>query len=345
MKRLRYIAYLQIIDIMLVVAGHSFHEYPDGMHGATFLPNLMAFSFRMPLFIFISGFLMAYTTVLRTDRVTSPRKFIYSKVKRLLVPFFTLSLVIYLPRVLLSGLADDEIELSVGSFLATFFYADRMVHPFLWFIQASFFLLVSSFLFLTLAGRLKVPEPVTYTLLTAIFITPLVVDLGLGHFWSMHDVGRLGIYFVLGILYCRYGEAIDSRVAWTSPLTCVALYGLWAALYFAVGGTALEPLCALAGIAGSISLAKIIDRRGSRLLDALDGTNYIIFLLSWFFNVGCQQVLHHFTDFPWWVYSAMSLFFGIFMPWAIYRLLQRNISSRWARSIAFLLGQNIKPKG
>ena len=57
-KYFLFIAYLQIIGIVLVVLGHSFHEYPDGHHGDTMLMYKMLHSFRMPLFIFVSGFLL-----------------------------------------------------------------------------------------------------------------------------------------------------------------------------------------------------------------------------------------------------------------------------------------------
>lgn len=61
-KFFKFAAYLQIIGIILVVLGHSFHEYPDGAHGGKFILNAMLHSFRMPLFMFVSGFLMEFTT-------------------------------------------------------------------------------------------------------------------------------------------------------------------------------------------------------------------------------------------------------------------------------------------
>lgn len=62
---LKFIAYLQVLGIILVVLGHSFHEYPDGAGGKTLLLYRMLHSFRMPLFMFVSGFLMVYTTRIR----------------------------------------------------------------------------------------------------------------------------------------------------------------------------------------------------------------------------------------------------------------------------------------
>ncbi|MDE6134813.1 MAG: acyltransferase family protein, partial [Muribaculaceae bacterium] len=61
---LKFVAYLQIIGIILVVLGHSCHMYPDGNHGHSTLLYRMLFSFRMPLFMFTSGFLLILTTSL-----------------------------------------------------------------------------------------------------------------------------------------------------------------------------------------------------------------------------------------------------------------------------------------
>lgn len=56
---------MQIVGIMFVVLGHSFHEYPDGCHVASILVHRMIFSFHMPMFMFVSGFLLVLTTFLR----------------------------------------------------------------------------------------------------------------------------------------------------------------------------------------------------------------------------------------------------------------------------------------
>ncbi|MDE6027944.1 MAG: hypothetical protein K2G23_07730 [Muribaculaceae bacterium] len=93
-----------------------------------------------------------------------------------------------------------------------------------------------------------------------------------------------------------------------------------------------------------ISLAKILEARHITFLDHLKGANYIIFLLSWYFNVAAQQVLHHYTDLPWWVYSLLSLTFGIYVPWLFYKWMCFHPDNRFSRAMALLLGQSIKRK-
>lgn len=59
-QQLKFISYMQVIGIILVVLGHSMHEYPE-RHGYGTLLYQLIYSFHMPLFMFVSGFLMIYS--------------------------------------------------------------------------------------------------------------------------------------------------------------------------------------------------------------------------------------------------------------------------------------------
>lgn len=59
-KSLKFISFLQTLAIILVVTGHSLHEYPEN-NGFSTLAYHLIYSFHMPLFIFISGYLFRYT--------------------------------------------------------------------------------------------------------------------------------------------------------------------------------------------------------------------------------------------------------------------------------------------
>lgn len=109
-------------------------------------------------------------------------------------------------------------------------------------------------------------------------------------------------------------------------------------------GTPADILCSVAGIAACISVAKILEERQWRFLDHLLGATSLIFLLSWYFNIASQQVLSHFVKLPWWVYSALSLVSGIYIPRLAYRYLERHRDSRWVKVTALLLGQSFRKK-
>lgn len=340
---LKYIAYLQIIGIIFVVIGHSFHEYPDGALGETHLLHRMIYSFHMPLFLFVSGFLMVYTTQIRKGHHKSIGAFVTGKMKRLLLPFFFLSSLVFIPRALMSGIADNPIDLSVKSFIDSFLYFDSLVIPFFWFLQTSFILLCVCYAFITLSQKAGIDDFYSYLTIFLLFLglsifgEPLKTD-----FLSLFKTIDFGMYFAAGAFYCRYAERIEKKMRWDSPILFIVLAAIWTGLFFLTEGTHWIAVCSFFGIAMCYSAARILEAKQITVLDHLAGTTYAIFLLSWFFNIGSQQVLSHFVTWPWWGYTIISILTGIYCPWLIYKYLESHQSSPFWRTTAFLLGQNFK---
>ncbi len=338
-KFLKFIAYLQVIGIVLVVFGHSFHEFPDGSNGKSILMYRMMYSFRMPLFMFVSGFLMVFTTISKTaaERLSGPA-FILEKAKRLLLPFFVLSLLTFVPRCMMSSMADDPVELSFASLAQSLFFSGSLVIPYFWFLQASFILLSISYIIIG-GGNYR---GLTLCLSVA-FLLLYIFPLDVHGFFALEEVCRLGVYFVLGTVYASFDDAVDRYVPWTSPVAACVFACLWTVSFFMFENTGLIIVCSFMGIMMCISLSKLLEARRLRFLDHLIGANYMIFLLSWYCNVAAQQVLHHYIpSWPWWVFSIMSFFGGIYIPWLCYRYIQGHWDSRWIRLASFLLGQKIR---
>lgn len=341
---IKYIAYLQVIGIILVVLGHSFHEYPDGNFGRSMLFYRMLFSFRMPVFLFVSGFLMVFTTRLRTPEARpSIGQFTYTKIKRLLLPFAFLTIVTFIPRTLLSDFADDGgAQLSILEIVRALVFTNRLVIPYFWFLHVSFILLVFNYAVITLGEKAGIKEIVIYGALIALFAALPYMNIIVRCYFSINEVIRLGVYFAIGAAFGRYHATLDRLIPWTSPLFLAGAATAWAALFSAAEGTPYIMLCSLCGIAMCISVAKLLERYHITVLDHLIGANYIIFLLSWYFNVAAQQGLHHFIALPWWCHSILSLTTGVYGPWLIYRFLQSHSDRRAVRFIAICLGQSLK---
>lgn len=342
----KFVAYMQVICIVLVVLGHSFHEYPDGANGKDMLMYRMMHSFRMATFVFVSGFLMAYTVIL-TNRLPVPSRFVFSKMRRLLLPYLVLTLVTFVPRALMNGAADDEIELSMyGLYRSVFFGAD-MVIPFFWFVQASFILLVFSYVFIFFSIRLKINKVVYLSILMLLFIGLPSLEILHTDFFSINMVQELGLFFVIGIIYAYYMPSVNKVVHWDSICLFIMLAMIWSVLFFLAENYWINILCSFFGVAMIISFAQILESRQIKILDHLIGANYMIFLLSWYCNVLFQQCLHHFVLLPWYVYSVLSLISGIYVPYLAYIYMQKRQEKKWSRRIAYLLGQNLqkrKPK-
>lgn len=340
---IKFIAYLQVIGIILVVFGHSFHEYPDSSNGTSLLIYRLCYSFRMPLFMFVSGFLMMYTEFMR-DKVPSASRFTLVKVKRLLIPYFTLTLLTYFPRASLSGLADESVELSVSGLLQSLYVTEMLPIPYFWFLQASFLLLVSTYTVLTICRHLRLPDSIAVAVLIAIAICIECMDLNGREIFGYKQAIHYSIFFISGIIYCRYRPQIERWV----PLDSFAAFGitfiLWLATFLLWEGTPYVMFASFCGIAMCIAGSKLLVRHHITVIDHLIGANYMIFLLSWYLNVATQQVLSHYVTLPWQLHTLMSLTFGIYVPWLAYIYLRDHQDSKFIRWISFLLGQSFRRK-
>ncbi len=120
-KHIKWISYVKIIGIILVVLGHSFHEYPDGVNGVTFWLYRFIYSFHMPLFVFISGMVLSYSCE-RKNCEEKYYKFCYYKFQQLIISFIVLGIIVFPFRAIMSFCADNNISLkSVAFFLIHYF--------------------------------------------------------------------------------------------------------------------------------------------------------------------------------------------------------------------------------
>lgn len=339
---IKFISYLQIIGIILVVLGHSFHEYPEG-HGYNTLIYRMIYSFHMPLFMFVSGFLLVYTTKIREySNKATVKDFIISKMKRLLLPFAVLSIVTFIPRAYLSDMADNVMEINLHSFFQGLFYSNSLIIPFYWFIQACFILLVLTYAAITIGEKSQFKESSIYFSIILLFIILPLIPIEYSEVFSIDKAINYGIYFAIGAAYSRYATTIDRYIPWTSAIFMAFSIAFWVITFFLTENAEWFRLCSFIGIVMCISIAKIIERYNIIILDHLTGVYYMIFLLSWYCNIVSQQVLHHFVELPWWCYTVLSLISGIYVPWLVYRYLENHYDKKWVRVTATILGHKFK---
>lgn len=340
-KYLNFIAYLQIIGIILVVFGHSFHEFPDGHNGTSLFIYRFFYSFRMPVFLFVSGFLLSYTTEFSQTKQT-PSSFIINKLKRLLLPMIVLTAITFIPRTYLSFAADDKIQLSFLNFLRSFIDQNFMPIPYFWFIHVTFILLTICFFVKNFLKKLGINPLYTYISLFIILLSYALSPLPATNILSIHELKRLGFFLIMGSIYGLTFNKIDNYISWTSPMFFLILFSLCLLTFIYFEGSLLIYISSFIGILMSISLAKIIEKNNWKFLNHLKGANFIIFLLSWYGNVLFQQILAHFINFPWWIHTLLSLIAGVYIPWVAYKYLESHQDSKWIRFTSFLLGQKFK---
>lgn len=132
MNRILYIDFAKAIAIVLVVIGHYIPINHPIWYGEM---REVIYGFHMPLFMFASGFV--YSATVRKEPYTA---FIVRKIKRLMVPYFVVSVIIITIKLLTQGNAYVENPVTAMSYVRIFYLPEAGY--FTWFIWALWWMFV-----------------------------------------------------------------------------------------------------------------------------------------------------------------------------------------------------------
>ena len=327
------IYFMQTFGILLVVLGHSFYQTKDGNVVVEWI-----YSFHMPLFMFVSGYLLDYTSRLKGIALGSMRLwgrggFLTRKERRLLVPYVAISSAVFIPKAFFPALAARPVSLAPGDYLSMLIYPyDNVIGSF-WFMPTIFIIFVAAaYAARVLPGR-SLPL-LAYASLAADALfglcrtSPLNV-LGAAYYMA---------YVAMGFWFSRSGleKALSPKAA---AAVAVATAGLSVAFVAAPQPRAwLEVAAAANGILMSLALGKLYVAARLRFLNHLYGATFTIYLLSWFPQVASQQLLLSVANVPWPVTTALAFATGVYAPLAAYHWLLAHKHGRLGRLLALATG-------
>lgn len=275
---------LSIWGILLVVLGHSGFEEEIIQQHLHYLHSWI-YSFHMPLFFLVSGFLYSLTN---TDFLEiKPLSFLKKKAVRLLIPYLILGVVLFCIKFAFSNLSHASRVFSVTSFFAMFINTGYpgSTMGYLWYV----FTLFMIFVVVSLFGIFKINLKNSIICISLIFV-----------FWSAYyllpNTGWMNIsmvcryipYFLAGILFERHKNVIDKALQGGASIVILLIATLLTLLltfnslscpkYF------IEPLRAIVGIIMSVELCAVLLKSNwvnNKILPYSKYT-YSIYLLSWF---------------------------------------------------------------
>lgn len=180
MNRIITLDIAKAICIILVVIGHYM---PDNSPMWYVVLNRVIYSFHMPLFMFASGYIY-----IATKKEMTYITFIKKKVKRLLIPYLTTSIIVIGIKLLTQSHMSVDNPVELFSFVRIFYYPEAGY--FLWFIWALWWMFVIVPLFKTKNKRI---------ILFGISIVLHFVPLGLPKVFCINSFGSMLMYFMLGV--------------------------------------------------------------------------------------------------------------------------------------------------
>lgn len=205
-KNNHLMALLSIWGIMLVVLGHS------GYTGTTIsedFPKLHAwiYSFHMPLFFFISGYLFSLTNpqFLTIDK----KRLIRKKLTRLLIPYGVLGTVLYGIKFAFSSLSSVERVFSIKGFFKMFISpsCEGSTMGYLWYLLTLFMCFMAMAIFCLLRIDLKK---------TSFCIIAIICAWALNYFYPKIGWFQCSSmlwylpFFISGILYKTFEKRVNN---------------------------------------------------------------------------------------------------------------------------------------
>lgn len=273
-NKIEWLAVLQGWSMLLVVLGHNVLTIPnDPNFPITSAIIGLVYSFHMPLFMFISGYLY-YFTKLRKDKPYVET--IKEKLVRLGIPFMVFTVVTLFAKIALSSMMLHPAELSLGYFVDTFvlYKINPLVE--MWFVITLFVLMLLYPIYKwSLANKQRMFLVFAVSLLVYYF-APRTITL-----FQLNNVADMFFFFYCGILFSKF-ELPKMFDNWYSLIITFTLFVVL--IHFHLDLFFIKVM----GILFSLSLCVCCSRFFPNLFSSFRNYTYQIFLLGVFFQVAVR---------------------------------------------------------
>lgn len=313
-EKINWLLILKAWAMFLVIVGHSL-MYPPGDPGNPNWINHLYFaakSFRMPLFVFSSGFLFYYS---RLKRSIPYGTMLLDKLKRLGIPFVVLTLFAMVLKTIFSGYMARPSEISIGEFVNAVLYPyDGPMREF-WFIILSMwlFILFPLFKYLLANNKRTIFGCIFFMVLSAIVPKSLFGDL-----LCLGTTLRYIIWFYLGMVCCKY--EIFNKKRNNYLLFCILLT-LYMCLYIFCSKS-LSVLISFVGILMSIEFAFILDKNCPKIFSSFRNYTYQIYLIGIFIQIFVKIGYKH-SLYPYMPSFVLCIIVGLYLPVIISKIVEK----------------------
>lgn len=325
-NRIRHIADLSSFGILLVVFGHSFATLDAAGSRAVsafcFLHSLV-YSFHMPLFFFISGYLFMHTNP--PGKTLSYTAFVRRKIVRLLLPYVAISTAAFPVKVALSKYAWRGAHLGPADYLKSLVFPLDNTIFFFWFLPTIFIIFLAAPLMRkVLDSRAQLPAAAAATITFAAL--NILVPVKSVPLLNLSGVAHHLVFFWLGCVMYRFGRKYNGPPA----LALAAVLFAATTALSAFGADYVEAfLAAVCGILGSFYLISFTAARSGGaaplVFRPIDGYSYQIYLLSWFFQSLFRILLFQMLKLGFFPAFAGMFLGGLFGPIIVVKIVEKFI--------------------
>lgn len=297
----------RIVCIILVVIGHY-----DPADAPVHYNNILKviYTFHMPVFLFISGFL--YVATMKEIPFT---KFIAKKIKRLAIPYISTSTIIITIKLLSQGSARIDHPVTLLSYLKMFYLPEAGY--FLWFIWTLLTAFSVVFFFKSKQARLA--------LFFITFILSLLPSIGIDAF-CLRQTQEMMVYFMTGVMIADYLPNLF-KIGLLPTTIILLVFIACEAVYIHQHSMIMYRSLAFIGIAATMTLCHNIDKHVpvlARSCVVLAPSVYIIYLFHTTIEGFAKAVIDKYSfliNFS--IKATIIIAIAMFLPIFLHYLLKR----------------------
>lgn len=338
-KKLLFINYLYAIGTFLVILGHSTPTGTSDMPLVFDDARTFIYAFHMPLFFFVAGFLLKYTTDIKKKPYGT---FMKNKCIRFLVPYFVLSAVFFVPKNLISSFVNDNVSLDITYLIKNFLSPRDNVWGHFWFLPTLLLVYSLSYVLLKSYNNKILFSLVLFgTLLLALF--PIDID-----WFAINDICDQLFYFCLGI--CLEKFILENRTNGLNPFVplIAVIFAVIVFTFFKSNNyfeltfliNTANTVIALLMLYAVVCFSTLLEKNGNRFLDYFEGKTFSIYIMSWPCQAVAEVVFNRMLHLHWFIVMPLMFCFGLGIPVAVdflYRKLEHH-----PKFINLVFGFNIK---
>lgn len=324
-QRLVYISNARIIGILLVVFGHSYPLTGEIPKILDIVKNFI-YCFHMPLFVFISAYLVSQT---QSIEKYGPKQYIKNRFVKLFVPYLGLSVLGFFPKILMSSFINDEVELSITYFIRTILVPRENVWGHFWFIPMLFVMAVGTVLYTKFVRTNKKLGIVIWLMTFVLIFTPSITN------WlGLNDIKNYLFWYLSGLFL---GE-MNTLTKFKSTINGMVCLVLGVLLFILCGMKAYNTFVALFMLAGILVLCMTIDMEKVWIFKVIEKYSFSIFILSWPAQAVVEVIGNRIFDLPLAVNMTMMFSCGVIIPLIIVWVVRKLKKLPFIEKIELLLG-------
>ncbi len=306
-KRIKEIDFLYTLGTVLVIFGHS-HSSDWSKFTGTFFETAINFiySFHMPLFFFVAGFLFSNSKKLLKVGYS---KWLVEKSAKILFPYVFLTIIFLFPKMYL----DIGSWFNIDYIIKAFLQPRNNVWGHLWFLPV-LFLCYAVFGAFKKAFNSK-NQYILQTLLTVFCIILYFLPLNTNWF-GVTDFRKSIIFFSIGMISCDIINNLHIEIK-TIYKIFILLFGLLASIIlFALlyKYLAIKLFISILMIVSCYILGNII--KENKLFQWVSNHNYTIYLYSWLAQSVAMQICDK-VQFSWFITFLVMFAVGFICPFLI----------------------------